>query len=115
MKKKLELIVLLNSRKRKEFCQSLDNLSKNLQNYCSSLIIDESGDGVTFNILAQWETEDQMRKALKSEEILILSGAISALSEKTIIQLDGKEVDINISELKSLRSSELSQAISKDI
>jgi len=102
MKKKLELIVLLNSRKRKEFSQSLDNLSKNLQNYCSSLIIDESGDGVTFNILAQWETEDQMRKTLKSEEILILSGAISALSEKTIIRLDDKQVGIHISKLKTL-------------
>jgi hypothetical protein len=102
MKKKLELIVLLNSRKRKEFSQSLDNLSKNLQNYCSSLMIDESGDGVTFNILAQWETEDQMRKALKSEEFLILSGAINALSEKSICRLDDKQVGNHISKLKSL-------------
>ena len=102
MKKKLELIVLLNSRKRKEFSQSLDNLSKNLQNYCSSLIIDESGDGVTFNILVQWETVGQMRKALMSEEFRILSGAINALSEKTITRLDDKQVGIHISKLKTL-------------
>ena len=102
MKKKLELIVEPKPHKIKEFSQSLYNLSKNLQNYCSSLKIDESGDGVTFNILAQWETEDQMRKALKSEEFLILSGAISALSEKTIIRLDDKQVGNHISKLNSL-------------
>ena len=102
MKKKLELIVEPKPHKIKEFSQSLYTLSKNLQNYCSSLIIDESGDGVTFNILAQWETEDQMRKALKSEEFLILSGAINALSEKTIIRLDDKQVGNHISKLNSL-------------
>ena len=102
MKKKLELIVEPKPHKIKEFSQSLYTLGKNLQNYCSSLIIDESGDGVTFNILAQWETEDQMRKALKSEEFLILSGAISALSEKTIIRLDDKQVGNHISKLNSL-------------
>ena len=92
MKKKLELIVEPKPNKIKEFSQSLYTLSKKLQNYCSSLIIDESGDGVTFNILAQWETEDQMRKALKSEEFVILSGAISVLSEKTICRLNDKKV-----------------------
>ena len=80
----------------------MDNLSKNLQNYCSSLIIDESEDGVTFNILAQWETEDQMRKALKSEEFLILSGAISTLSEKTITRLDGKKISNHVSMLANI-------------
>jgi len=100
MKKKLELIVEPKPHKIKEFSQSLYTLCKNLQNYCSSLIIDESGDGVTFNILAQWETEDQMRKALKSEEFLILSGAINALSEKTITRLDDKKVSNNLLKVK---------------
>ena len=100
MKKKLELIVEPKPHKIKEFSQSLYTLSKKLQNYCSSLIIDESGDGVTFNILAQWETEDQMRKALKSEEFLILSGAINALSEKSICRLNNKKVSNNLLKVK---------------
>ena len=68
MKKKLELIVLLNPHKKKEFKQTLNFLTGNLQNYCSSLKIDESEDGLTINILAGWETMDQMRKTLRSEE-----------------------------------------------
>lgn len=102
MKKKLELKVLLKSRKSKEFEQSLDNLTENLQLHCSSLMIDESKDGVTFNILAQWETVDQMRKALKSEEFRILSGAVNALCEKTVVLLDDKEIGNHISKLNSL-------------
>ena len=100
MKNKLELIVLTNSRKSKEFKQTLNFLTENLRNYCSSLKIDESGDGVTFNILAQWETEDQMRKALKSEEFLILSGAINALSEKSICLLNDKKVSNKLLKIK---------------
>ena len=100
--KKLELIVLTNSRKSKEFKQSLNFLAENLQNYCSSLKIDESEDGLTFTILARWETVAQMRQALSSKEFLILSGAISALSEKTIIRLDDKQVGNHISILANL-------------
>jgi len=113
--KTLEIIVLPRLNKRKEFKQALETLIENLENRCLYLKIDEQEDSQSFNILTQWETEDQMYKALKSEEFLILSGAISALSEKTIIQLDGKELGINISELKLFRSSELLQAISKQI
>ena len=100
MIKKLELIVEPKTHNRKEFSQSLENLAENLQIHCSSLIIDESGDGVTFNILAQWETEDQMRKALKTEEFLILSGAINALSEKTIFRLNDKKVSNKLLKIK---------------
>ena len=85
---------------RKEFSQSIQNLSENLLKHCSSLKIDESGDGVTFNILAQWETEHQMRKALKSEEFLILSGAINALSEKSIFRFNDKKVSNKLLKIK---------------
>ena len=102
MNKKLELIVLPNSRKRKEFIQSLDNLNDDLKKYCTSLMIDESSDGVRINILVQWETMDQMHKALRSEEFRILSGAIGALCDKTIIRLDEKEMRKNILELTKL-------------
>lgn len=99
MIKKLEVIVYPKPNKRKEFSQSLQNLSENLLIHCSSLKIDESGDGVKYKILAQWETVDQTRKALRSEEFLILSGAIKALCEKIVIRLDDKQMSNNISEL----------------
>jgi len=102
MKKKLELIVSPNSRKRLEFKQSLDCLAGTLKNYCSKLEIIESDDGVTFTLLVQWETSDQMRQAIKSEECSILSGAITALCEKTVIRLDDKEVGNHISKLTTL-------------
>ncbi len=102
MKKKLELIVSPSSRKRLEFKQSLDCLAGDLQNYCSKLEIIESDDGVTFTLLVQWETLDQMRQAIRGEECSILSGAITALCEKTIIRLNDKEVGNHISKLTTL-------------
>ena len=100
MIKKLEVIVNPKPNKRKEFSQSLQNLSENLLKHCSSLKIDESGDGVKYKILAQWETVDQMRKALRSEEFRVLSGAISALTENSIIRLNNKKVSNNFSKIK---------------
>ena len=102
MNKKLELIVLPNSRKRKEFKQSLDNLTENLRKYCSSLKIDESEDDHVVTIIAHWETVDQMRQALMSEEFCILSGAIGALCDKTKIRLDDKQRGNHISMLSGL-------------
>lgn len=66
------------------------------------LEIIESDDGVTFTLLAQWETLNQMRQAIRSEECSILSGAITALCEKTVIWLDDIEVGNHISILTSL-------------
>ena len=102
MKKKLEVIVLPKPHNRKEFKQSLNFLTEGLQNYCSSLKTNESEDGLTFTILARWDTTDQMRKALRSEEFLILSGAITALCEKISIRLNDKTVGDHVSKLKSL-------------
>ena len=115
MMKILEITVLPKPHNRKEFRQTLENLSENLHQYCSSLKIDELGEGVTFNILVKCKTASQMHNTLMSDEFTILTGAISTLSEKTIIKLDGKELGINISELKLFRSSELLQEISKQI
>ena len=100
--KKLEIIVSPKSRKRLEFKQSLDYLSGTLQNYCSKLEIIEAEDGVTFTLLFQWETSDQMRQAIRGEECSILSGAITALCEKTVIRLDDIEVGNHISMLTTL-------------
>jgi hypothetical protein len=99
MKKKLEVVIWPNSRKRLEFKQSLDCLAEILQHYCSSLMIDESGDGLTYTLLAQWETLDQRRQTLQSKEFSILSGAITALCDKTVIRLDDKVFNHQISDL----------------
>jgi len=45
---------------------------------------------------------DQMRQALRSEEFRILSGAVNALCEKTVIWLDDKPAGNDISRLSSL-------------
>ena len=111
----LEIIILPKPRNIKEFTQTLENLTEKLNKHCSTFKIDEFEDGLKFSILVQWKTLGQMHNALMSDEFTILTGAISALSEKTIIKLDGKELGINISEMKLLRSSELLKAISKQI
>lgn len=100
--KKLEVVVGPKPHNLKEFKQSLNSLSESLQSYCSSLRVDESADDLAVTIIAQWETLDQMRQALRSEEFRILSGAISALCDKTNIRLDDKEISNHISKLNSL-------------
>jgi len=102
MMKKLEMIVLPKPHNLKEFKQSLNSLRENLQKHCSSLLIDESKDGDEFIISAQWDSTDNMRQALKSEEFLILSGAIRTLCEKTVIWLDDKQQSNHVSILSEL-------------
>jgi hypothetical protein len=100
--KKLELVVSLNPGKSNEFKQSLQNLSKKLQDNSSSFIINESDDTLSFSILVRWETNAQMQQALRSEEYKILSGAINSLCNKTIVRLDDKRVGNHISNLNSI-------------
>jgi hypothetical protein len=100
--KKLKLVVSLNPRKSKEFKQTLQNLSKKLQDNSSSFIIKESDDALSFSILVRWETNAQMQQALRSEEYKILSGAINSLCKKTIVRLDDKRVRNHISNLNSI-------------
>jgi hypothetical protein len=97
--KTLELIVLPKPRNKKEFKQTLENLTQELNKHFSTIKIDEFEDGLKLIILATWETENQMRKTLRSEEFLILSGAIRALCEKTVIRIDGKQINNHILEL----------------
>jgi hypothetical protein len=105
--KELELVVSLFPGKGKEFKQSLQGLIKKLQDFSSRLIIKESNDACTFSISVQWETIEQMHQALISEEFMILRGAIHALSEKTIILLDDKQVGNHISKLPSIIQAKL--------
>jgi len=106
MNRVLELMVVPNSGKKKEFSQSLNNLAKSLQYSCSSLKVDESADSPIINIVVEWETMDQMHQMLRSEDLNILSGAITALCEKVVIRLNGKIVHNHIASLNSLLSEE---------
>ena len=105
MKKILELIIEPNSRKRKEFSQTLSNLARTLQSSCSSLQIDESEDSPTINIIVKWETAAEMHRTLKGDEFVILSGAITALCEKTTIRLNDKLVGNHISMLANIKKT----------
>jgi hypothetical protein len=100
--RKLELVISLYPGKTKEFKQSLLGISKKLQEYGSSFIINESDDALSFHILVQWETSEQMHLALKREEFKILSGAIKTLCAKKIIRLDDKQLGNQFSHLNSI-------------
>ena len=102
MKKVLELIIEPNSRKRKEFSQTLSKLAETLQSSCSSLMIDESEDSSTINMVVEWDSADQKCRILRIEAFEILSGAIAALCEKAVIRLNGKIINYSISKLKAL-------------
>ena len=102
MKNKLEVVVRPNPRKRLELKQTLDCLTGILQDYCSSLMINESENGLTITLLAQWEKSDQMRHTLRSKEFSILSGAINALCDNTVIRIDDKSAGNDIAKLSEL-------------
>ena len=102
MKNILELIIEPNSRKRKEFNQTLSKLAETLQSSCSSLTIDESEDSSTVNMVLEWDSVDQPYRKLRMESFEILSGAIAALCDKVVVRLNGKLIDHDISKLKTL-------------
>lgn len=82
-----------------EFKQTLDCLLDTLKNYCSNLTINQAEDSDTYTLTAIWENTQQMQKALQSEDFAILSGAITALCDKTVIRLDDKVFNHQISDL----------------
>jgi hypothetical protein len=102
MKRILELIIEPNSRKKKEFSQTLNLLDGTLQSSCSSMRVNEAEDSSTINIIVKWKTADEMHRTLKSDEFAVLSGAIAALCEKIEIRLNDKFVGHHISMLNSM-------------
>ena len=102
MKKILELIIEPNSRKRKEFSQTLSKLAETLQSSCSSLMIDESEDSSTVNMVVEWDSLDQKYRMFRVESFEILSGAIAAVCDKVVVRLNGKFIGNDISKLKTL-------------
>ena len=107
MKKILELIVAPKSSKKKEFNQSLNDLTRALESSCSKLKIDGLEESSTISVLMEWETEDQMHRTIKCKEFTILSGAITALCEKIEIRLNDKLVGNHISILANLKKQSL--------
>ena len=101
--KKLELVVSLNRSKSKEFKQSLQILKDKIEEHSTSFDIDELEDALSISLLVQWQTDEQMRQELQSDEFKILSGAINSLCEKTIIRIDDTLIGNHISKLKSLQ------------
>lgn len=100
--KKLELIIFLQQGKSKELKQTLQDLIKVLQEYSSSISIEELEESFCFSIIVKWESVPQMQHALKTVEFEILSGAINSLCEKTIIRLDDVLIGNHISRIKDL-------------
>ena len=102
MKKRLELNIVLNSRKKLEFRQTVECLSESLLNNCSDLKIQESQDDDTFTLLIRWDSVNQMRSAIRTNEFGILIGAIKSLGKNTSIRLDDKDIGSDILKLMTL-------------
>jgi hypothetical protein len=96
VKSVLELIIEPNSRKKKEFSQTLNTLARTLENSCSRVKISGNDDGSNINVVLEWDSTDQKCRMLRTEAFKILSGAITALCDKVVIRLNGKLVHQDI-------------------
>jgi hypothetical protein len=102
MKKKLELNIVVSSRKKLEFRQTIECLSESLLKECSDLKIQESQDDDIFFLLIEWSSTSQMRRALRTNDFGILIGAIISLEKNTGIRLDDKDIGNDITKLMTL-------------
>ena len=104
---RLKIALWVKPTKLLEFKQTLDHLSEKLQKHCFSLKFTETNNLSTYTIIGKWETEDQMQRSFKSKEFTILSGAITALCEKSTIHLNNKLVGNHILVLANLKNKNL--------
>ena len=104
---RLKITLWVKPTKLLEFKQTLDHLSEKLQKHCFSLKIKETNNLQSYTIVGEWETEDQMHRTFKSKEFTILSGAITALCEKSTIHLNNKLVGNHISMLTNTKNTNL--------
>lgn len=65
----------------------------------------EAEDSPTINIVVKWETAAEMDRTLKGDDFVILSGAITALCENTIIRLNDKLIGNHISMLAKIKKT----------
>ena len=103
----LEMTLLVKPPKLLEFKQTLYDLVKKLEKHCTSLVIIESENDLSFSILVKWKSSVHMQEALINKEFEILSGAITALCEKIEIKLNDKHVAKHISMLAKLKKQSL--------
>ena len=104
---RVEIALLVKSIKCLEFKQTLFDLSEKLQTHCASVKITDSDDFLSYSVLVQWETEVHMDEAFKTDEFVILSGAITALCDKVQIRLNDKLVGNHISMLANIKKTKL--------
>jgi len=100
---RLKVALWVKSPKLLELKQTLDHLSEKLQKHCFSLKITKTSNLQSHTIIVEWETENQMRRTFKSNEFKILSGAITALCEKSTVHLNNKLVGNHISMLTKIK------------
>jgi len=100
---RLKIALWVKPTKHLEFKQTLDHLSEKLKKHCSSLKITETNNLQSHTIIGEWETFIRMQEELKKEEFEILSGAVTALCEKSTIHLNNKLVGNQISMLTTLK------------
>ncbi len=102
MEKTLEILIIPKEEKKREFQQSLKDLSIVLARSCSEFTFNELETENSISIIAKWETADQMNLCTNSREFRILAGAIKSLCDKTSILLNDKHLGNQISTLNSL-------------
>ena len=104
---RLKIALRIKPSKIVEFKQTLYHLSEELQKNCSSLKIKETNNLQSYTIIGEWETEDQMHRAIISKAFTILSGAITALCEKSTIHLNDKPIGNHILILANIKNNQL--------
>ncbi|MDB9961175.1 hypothetical protein OAD62_03685 [Oceanihabitans sp.] len=103
----LKIALRVKTSKLLEFKQTLDHLIETLQKDCSILKIKETNNLQSYTIIMAWETEDQMHRAMISNAFSILSGAITALVEKSTIHLNNKLVGNHMSTIANIKNNQL--------
>ena len=103
----LKIVLRVNTSKLLEFKQTLDHLIEKLQKDCSILKIKETNNLQSYTIIMAWETEDQMHRVMISKVFTILSGAITALCEKSTIHLNDILVGNHMSTMTKLKNNQL--------
>jgi hypothetical protein len=87
----LEILLHPIPTKYKELSQSLDAILNDLQQLCANLTIKKQEQTISF--ISNFNTESDFIQMLKSNEISVLSGAISMLTENNshIITYNGEQ------------------------
>ena len=103
----LEIRITSIERKRVELTQTLAYLKKDMQRYCSNMMITEDDCLICFS--AEFISIEQLTEMLLGDEILILSGSITSLGEKSEITISKAKTRTTFTDLKQVRQDYLKQ------